>query len=190
MVKNGDIRSAQFSFLPTGSGFGWTKGSSSGGGSGNGNGETFTSIAAMETWLSAQPDNTTATAYTVKLNVSDLGGRYDTSGSVGYVLKANSTKYVYLDLSGSTITSIGGDAFMYASLTSITVPNSVTAIYHDAFQGCTSLTSVTFEGTITYFDPSSTFPGDLRTKYLATGGGIGTYTRPSGTSNTWTKQQG
>jgi hypothetical protein len=28
--------------------------------------------------------------------------------------------------------------------------------------------------------------GDLRDKYLA--GGIGTYTRPSGSSTTWTKQ--
>jgi len=31
------------------------------------------------------------------------------------------------------------------------------------------------------------FPGDLRSKYLAADGGIGTYTRPSG-SDTWTKQ--
>jgi len=28
----------------------------------------------------------------------------------------------------------------------------------------------------------------LREKYLAGGGGIGTYTRPSGSSTTWTKQ--
>jgi hypothetical protein len=30
----------------------------------------------------------------------------------------------------------------------------------------------------------------LRAKYLATGGGIGTYTRPDTSSTTWTKQQG
>jgi len=55
-----------------------------------------------------------------------------------------------------------------------------------AFYGCTGLTSVTFQGTITSnnFYPSSEFPGDLRGKYLA--GGIGTYTRPAGGS-TWTK---
>jgi hypothetical protein len=28
----------------------------------------------------------------------------------------------------------------------------------------------------------------LRTKYLATGGGIGTYTRPNSSSTVWTKQ--
>jgi hypothetical protein len=46
-----------------------------------------------------------------------------------------------------------------------------------AFYSCTSLTSITFQGTIAsnklggMFDP---FDGDLREKYLA--GGIGTYT--------------
>jgi len=35
------------------------------------------------------------------------------------------------------------------------------------------------------FSSSNSFPGDLRDKYLA--GGIGTYTRASG-SETWTKK--
>jgi hypothetical protein len=51
------------------------------------------------------------------------------------------------------------------------------------------LISVKFEGTITSrgFDSDAFYElGDLRDKYLA--GGIGTYTRPSGTSKTWTKQ--
>ena len=32
-----------------------------------------------------------------------------------------------------------------------------------------------------------TFRGDLREKYLASDGGIGTYTRPDSSSTTWTK---
>ena len=71
----------------------------------------FTSIAALGEWLSAQPGNTAATAYRVKLNVNDLGGNSWTSGSLGNALYANFTKYVNLDLSGSTITSIGERAF-------------------------------------------------------------------------------
>jgi len=71
----------------------------------------FTSIAAFGDWLSAQPGNTAATAYRVKLNVNDLGGNSWTSGSLGNALYANFTKYVNLDLSGSTITSIGERAF-------------------------------------------------------------------------------
>jgi len=65
-----------------------------------------------------------------------------------------------------------------------------------AFYPCDNLTSVTFLGTI----PSSgfhsesynnVFPGDLRTKFYATNstnGTPGTYTRPNGSSSTWTKQ--
>jgi len=61
-----------------------------------------------------------------------------------------------------------------------------------AFFSCNNLTSVTFQGTITSGNLGGVslpipFPGDLRSKYLAADGGIGTYTRSSGGS-TWTKQ--
>jgi len=86
-----------------------------------------------------------------------------------------------------SVTWIGGLAFSgCSSLTSISIPDSVTWIGGFAFSGCSSLTSVTFTGTVTSsnFSTGSSFPGDLREKYLA--GGIGTYTRTAG-SNTWTK---
>jgi hypothetical protein len=50
---------------------------------------------------------------------------------------------------------------------------------------------VTFNSNITSgnFSDYSSFPGDLRTKYFATGGGIGTYTTSNpGNSSVWTKQ--
>jgi uncharacterized repeat protein (TIGR02543 family) len=92
-----------------------------------------------------------------------------------------------------SVTSIGNTAFSDCTgLTSITIPASVTTIRSSVFQNCSSLTSVTFAGTIASGSfggvNAEPFPGDLRTKYLAVGGGIGTYTRPDGTSNTWTKQ--
>jgi len=109
---------------------------------------TFTSIAAFKTWLDAQPANTAATAYNVKLNVNDLGGSSSTAGSAGYALSANPTKYVNLDLSGSTITGIGYRAFMNCTrLIGVTIPNSVTGIGDMAFYG-TSLFTVTIPNNV------------------------------------------
>jgi len=110
----------------------------------------FTSIDVLGTWLAAQPTNTPATAYPVALNVSDLGGDRDTSGSAGYALGANGSKYVVIDLLGSTITSIGEGAFAFChGLTSLTIPDSVTTIGDDAFYGCINLTSVTIGNNVT-----------------------------------------
>jgi len=121
-----------------------------GGGGGGGTTQTFTSIAAFRTWLDAHPSNTVAAAYNVKLNVSDLGEDSYTYGSVGNALYDNDTKYVYLDLSGSTFTSIEDSAFSHCqSLTGITIPASVTSIGNSAFACCTSLTSITIPDSIT-----------------------------------------
>jgi len=194
---------------------------------------TFTTVATFEAWLKEQKQNYNKTPYNTALNLSSLDG-------LKAVLNA-SNKYVSLDLSGSTFTSIGEKAFYscvnltsitiadsvtsigkYAfyqctGLTSVTIPDSVTSIGASAFNACfyltsvtipsgvteigtaaflacSSLTSVKFDGTI---DSSkfadNAFDGDLRSKYLAAGGGIGTYrgTTPIGQSSSsmrWTKQ--
>jgi hypothetical protein len=154
--------------------------------------QTFTTIAEMATWLAAQPDNTASTAYTVKLNVADLGGNAQTSGSAGKALQDNDTKFVSLDLSGSIFNCITDNLFNgCTSLTNIIFPNNVTDIdASNVFKDCSSLTSVTFQSTITEAGRifSGAFPGDLRDKYLA--GGIGTYTTtaPVGDTSVWTKQ--
>jgi len=44
----------------------------------------------------------------------------------------------------SQLTSIGNQAFAYASLTSIAIPDSVTNIGKDAFYGCHALTAIAF----------------------------------------------
>jgi hypothetical protein len=114
----------------------------------------FTSIGDFEAYLSVSyfDDNDT----TIKLNINDLGGSYSTAGSVGKVLGNNYNKYVFLDLSGSTITSIPEQAFgtddsRYGryNLTGITLPNSVTNIGDYAFSGCSGLTSITIPSGVT-----------------------------------------
>jgi len=118
-------------------------------GSGGNPTSTFTSIGDFAEYLFSQPANTATTPYHIKLKVSDLGGNSSTPGSVGAVLLANPTKYVYLDLPYS-ITSIESSAFSgCTSLTSITIPNIVTSIESSAFSGCTSLTAITIPDSVT-----------------------------------------
>jgi hypothetical protein len=59
------------------------------------------------------------------------------------------------------------------------------------FDRCFDLTRVTFEGTIASgsFSTSNPFLGDLRDKYFAANGGIGTYTTfAPNSSSVWTKE--
>jgi len=133
------------------------------------------------------------TSVTIPNSVTDIEGSLWTSGAFEFCFSLASVTFSPT----SKVTSIGPLAFAGAVIENITIPNSVTSIGDRAFNGCTSLTSVTFQGTIPSsgfhsdaFGISTTGPeyiGDLRDKYFAAnGGGIGTYTRPSG-GNTWTK---
>jgi len=97
------------------------------------------------------------------LIVDDLGGDAGTSGSAGFVLKANSTKYVRLDLSDSIFTSLENQAFSKddfgcSNLISVIIPNSVTKVDNFAFYNCTSLASVTIGSSVTSIG-SSAFQG-------------------------------
>jgi hypothetical protein len=103
--------------------------------------QTFTSVDDMAAWLSAQPANTVATSYTVKLNVSDLGD-YSNDYYAESALKANSTKYVSIDYSDSTLSYFGVDDLRdCTSLTGVTIPNGLTSGIGD-FPGCTNLNAI------------------------------------------------
>jgi len=112
----------------------------------------FTDTTSFKSWLDAQSPNTAATAYPVKLNVGNLGGAYNTTGSVGNAIYANRTdgKYVNLDLSGSNFTTIGASAFAQCNnLAGITLPEGVISIDNYAFYNCSSLVSVTLPESVT-----------------------------------------
>jgi len=77
----------------------------------------------------------------------------------------------------NTVKWIGDNAFQGNRFTSIIIPSSVVSIGDEAFYNCKNLTSVTFQGKISWDDFNDAFEGDLLDKYFATDGGPGTYTR-------------
>ena len=85
----------------------------------------FSSVNSLIAYLSAQPDNDTNTPYTVFINIDDLTGFN--------VAIRNSGKYINLNLSGSTFTSIEFNSFFNNDfLIRVTLPNSVN-IEHSVF---------------------------------------------------------
>ncbi|MDO4167996.1 MAG: leucine-rich repeat protein, partial [Eubacteriales bacterium] len=79
-------------------------------------------------------DKDTITKVVIKNTISKLGG----SLFSGYT---NLTEVEFED--GSILTSIGSSIFYNTGLTSVALPDSLTSIGSDAFNGCASLTSVT-----------------------------------------------
>jgi hypothetical protein len=110
----------------------------------------FDDIAGLGAYLSKWSANDADNPYTVSLKVNDISTLRET-------LNANGTKYVYFDLSGSnTITTIPANTFYgsanprgCATLTGITIPNSVETIGNGAFRSCANLTGVTIGNNVT-----------------------------------------
>jgi hypothetical protein len=137
-----------FSFAACDSGGGG--GGGGGGGNNNNTNTTFTSIDALEKYLEGQPYNDAGAPYTIKLKITDAS-QFE---ALRTTLNAG-LKYVYIDLTGSTITTIPDNAFYKTlepdciRLTGITIPNGVTSIGEQAFTRCTSLTSITIPNSVT-----------------------------------------
>jgi len=92
----------------------------SGGNGGSGPTFTSTSVAEFETWLNNQADNNRYDPYNVTLVIDDLNDL----NYLGTVLQNAPDKYVSIDFSGSTFTSIGAQAFLdCTNFTGVTIPN-------------------------------------------------------------------
>jgi hypothetical protein len=108
-------------------------------------------IDDLASYLAAQPDNTATMPYFIALNI----GINDFS-KLRTTLNYFPNKYVYIDLSGSKITTIPNEAF-YSSvsyyycttLAGIIIPDSVTSIGDSAFGNCSVQTVVKIPDSVT-----------------------------------------
>jgi hypothetical protein len=162
--------------------------------------KTINSPEELKAYFDSKSDNSPDNLELIKISIS-LNDQ--TFGEIEKVIRSNK-KYVSLKLTGNNLTKIPEDGFSGCqSLTSITIPKSVTSIENETFRICPFLTSVTFQGKIdannfhgedmenfgnVTFVKRGAFDGDLRDKYLA--GGIGTYTTtaPVQWNSVWTKK--
>jgi hypothetical protein len=109
--------------------------------------------ATLASYLATLSTNTALSPHNITLKVSSI---YEFS-TIRTALNGASNKYVYLDLTGSSITTIPETAFYtgnqsYTScdtLTGITIPNSVTSIGDYAFAWCSNLASITIPDSVT-----------------------------------------
>ena len=103
-------------------------------------------LSDLNTFLQGLPANTASTPY--KINVTGLIATdcdsSTTSGTLGYILNQNSTKFVDLSETElpSNLTSLNSTFYNCVSLIKAPeIPNNVTSLYQE-FYGCTNLTDV------------------------------------------------
>lgn len=69
-----------------------------------------------------------------------------TTGTITKYVESDTVVVIPSKINGVTVETIGNAAFRDSSVTSVTIPDSVTEIGSNAFAGCTNLTSVTYGG--------------------------------------------
>jgi hypothetical protein len=107
---------------------------------------TFTGISDFNSWWATAANNRSDTPYTVKLD--DINS--DNLASLISMLNLVTDKYVNLDLSLSSISSIYENAFWQCkNLTGIILPEGITEISHMAFSNCENLAGVNIPNSVT-----------------------------------------
>lgn len=94
-------------------------------------------------------DWNTKTGATFTITVTAPSRDFTFDATTGTIKKYNGNDAVVnipSEINGTPVTTIGNAAFRDSSVTSVTIPASVTEIGNNAFADCTNLTSVNYEG--------------------------------------------
>lgn len=89
---------------------------------------------------------------TFTVTVAAATNTFDFNLTTGTITKYNGTDTVVVipsKINGITVETIGHTAFRYSSVTSVTIPDSVTSIHDSAFAYCSSLTNISIPNSVT-----------------------------------------
>lgn len=94
----------------------------------------------------------TETGATFTVTVAAATNTFSFDLTTGTITEYNGTDTVVVipsKINGITVETIGHTAFRYSSVTSVTIPDSVTSIHDSAFAYCSSLTNISIPNSVT-----------------------------------------
>lgn len=74
----------------------------------------------------------------------------ETTGTITKYVESDTVVVIPSKINGVTVETIGNTAFQNSAVTSVTIPDSVTAIYSGAFANCSQLTNISIPNSVTY----------------------------------------
>ena len=95
----------------------------------------------------------TKTGATFTVTVAAATSKFDfdkTTGTITKYVESDTVVVIPSKINGITVEMIGNTAFQNSAVTSVTIPDSVTAIYSGAFANCSQLTNISIPNSVTY----------------------------------------
>ena len=95
----------------------------------------------------------TKTGATFTVTVAAATSKFDfdkTTGTITKYVESDTVVVIPSKINGITVETIGNTAFQNSAVTSVTIPDSVTAIYSGAFANCSQLTNISIPNSVTY----------------------------------------
>lgn len=95
----------------------------------------------------------TKTGATFTVTVAAATSKFDfdkTTGTITKYVESDTVVVIPSKINGTTVETIGNTAFQNSAVTSVTIPDSVTAIYSGAFANCSQLTNISIPNSVTF----------------------------------------
>lgn len=95
----------------------------------------------------------TKTGATFTVTVAAATSKFDfdkTTGTITKYVESDTVVVIPSKINGVTVETIGNTAFQNSAVTSVTIPDSVTAIYSGAFANCSQLTNISIPNSVTF----------------------------------------